>query len=139
MSKIHFYPTGTFVDQKKYNQKKSIMTNIIKHRNAAPAPLGSVLDQLFPKNVTSLLEDAFWGYGSSPMSSIPPVNIRETAEGYDLEMSAPGLRKSDFQLKIEGDTLTISFEHQASQQKETDVSDSQSIQKKEYTTSRWVR
>jgi HSP20 family protein len=102
------------------------MTNIIKNKNAAPAAFGSVLDQLFPKNVTTLLDDAFWGFGSPAASPVAPVNIRETAEGYELEMAAPGLSKSDFQLKIEGDTLTISFEHQTDQKKETGSTQSQS-------------
>src|ERR1700712_6141482 len=88
------------------------MTNIIKNRNAAPAAFGSVLDQLFPKNVTTLLDDAFWGFGDPTAPSIAPVNIRETSEGYELELSAPGLRKSDFHLNIEGDTLTVSYQQQ---------------------------
>jgi hypothetical protein len=33
------------------------MTNIIKTRNAPPAPFGS-LDQLFPNKVSTLLDDA---------------------------------------------------------------------------------
>jgi HSP20 family protein len=115
------------------------MTNIIKNRNADPAAFGSVLDQLFPKNVTSLLDDAFWGLGGSNGSPVAPVNIRETAEGYDLELAAPGLRKSDFQLKIEGDTLTISFGQQDGQRTEPVQSESKPGQQEENAQSRWVR
>jgi HSP20 family protein len=88
------------------------MTNIIKNRNAAPAAFGSVLDQLFLKNVTTLLDDAFWGPAGFTAPPVAPVNIRETSEGYELELVAPGLRKSDFHLNIEGDTLIVSFEQQ---------------------------
>jgi len=111
------------------------MTNIIKNRNAAPAAFGSVLDQLFPKNVTSLLDDAFWGLGAPTAASVAPVNIRETKEGYELELSAPGLRKSDFHLNIEGDTLTVSFE----QQVETTQSDATPRHEQENIQPRWVR
>lgn len=111
------------------------MTNIIKNRNAAPAAFGSVLDQLFPKNVTTLLDDAFWGLGGPAAAPIAPVNIRETGEGYELELMAPGLRKSDFHLNIEGDTLIVSFE----QQTETTPSDTTPGHQQDNIHSRWVR
>ena len=40
----------------------------------------------------------------------PPVNIHETKEAYHVELSAPGLNKEDFQVKVEEGLLTISFE-----------------------------
>lgn len=40
----------------------------------------------------------------------PPVNIHETKEAYHVELSAPGLSKEDFQVKVEEGLLTISFE-----------------------------
>jgi HSP20 family protein len=119
---------------KKYNQKEKIMTNIIKNRNASPAAFGSVLDQLFPKNVTTLLDDALWGLGSATPPSVVPVNILETKEGYEIELSAPGFHKSDFHLNIEGDTLTVSCQ----QQTETAPSDTMPGQQQGNIDSRWV-
>jgi HSP20 family protein len=110
------------------------MTNIIKNRNAAPAAFGSVLDQLFPKNVTTLLDDAFWGSGGFAAPPAAPVNIRETGEGYELELAAPGRRKSDFHLNIEGDTLIVAFE----QQTDTNPSEATPGHQKENISSRWV-
>lgn len=115
------------------------MTNIIKNRNAAPAAFGSVLDQLFPKTVSTLLDDTLWGLGNPTESHVVPVNILETAESYELELAAPGLRKSDFQLKIEGDTLTVSFVPQNDQPTETAQAGSNASQKKVNTQPRWVR
>ena len=115
------------------------MTNIIKNRNAAPAAFGSVFNQLFPKNVTTLLDDTFWGLGSPNASPVAPVNIRETAESYELELSAPGLRKSDFQLKIDGDTLTISFGQHAEPRTENARTEPNSGQNQEGQDSHWVR
>jgi HSP20 family protein len=114
------------------------MTNIIKNRNAAPAAFGSVLDQLFPKNVTTLLDDAFWGLGNPATPAVTPVNIRETAEGYELELAVPGLRKADFQLTIDGDTLTVSYEQQNNQRTETTQAETNTGQKQENGQPRWV-
>ena len=115
------------------------MTPIINNRNASPAAFGSVLHQLFPKNLTTLLDDAFWGAGVPATSSIPPVNIRETASGYELELAAPGLHKSDFNLKIDGETLTISVAKQDNRQPEANSSETAPGHQQENTPSRWVR
>lgn len=40
----------------------------------------------------------------------PPVNVHETQEAYHVELSAPGLNKEDFQVKLEEGLLTISYE-----------------------------
>jgi HSP20 family protein len=115
------------------------MTNIIKNRNADPAAFGSVLNQLFPKTVSTLLDDAFWGLGNPNASLVAPMNILETAESYELELAVPGLHKSDFQLKIDGDTLTVSCGQQNDQRIETAQADSSQAQKKENMQTRWVR
>ena len=115
------------------------MTNIIKNRNAAPAAFGSVLDQLFPKTVTTLLDDAFWGLDNPSAATAAPVNILETAGGYELELAAPGLRKSDFQLNIDGDTLAISFGQPDGQQAENTPAEVASGQKEENSQSKWIR
>jgi HSP20 family protein len=41
----------------------------------------------------------------------PPVNIIENNDNYTLSMAAPGLKKEDFNLKIDKNMLTISYEH----------------------------
>ncbi|MBO9567039.1 MAG: Hsp20/alpha crystallin family protein [Niastella sp.] len=40
----------------------------------------------------------------------PPVNIHETSDAYHVELSAPGLKKEDFQVKVEDGLLTIGYE-----------------------------
>lgn len=39
-----------------------------------------------------------------------PVNVTETADAYHLELNAPGRNKEDFQVSIENNLLTISYE-----------------------------
>jgi HSP20 family protein len=41
---------------------------------------------------------------------VPFVNIKETKEGYDLELVAPGRNKEDFKINLEKNILTISSE-----------------------------
>lgn len=43
---------------------------------------------------------------------IPAVNIKETENGFELELAAPGFKKEEFNLEVDNDTLTISSEHQ---------------------------
>lgn len=40
----------------------------------------------------------------------PPVNITEKGNAYHLEVAAPGMQKSDFSIKLDGNLLTISAE-----------------------------
>jgi HSP20 family protein len=46
--------------------------------------------------------------------SVPPVNIHESKDNYELELVAPGLKKEDFKVNIEKGLLTISYEKQTS-------------------------
>ena len=43
-------------------------------------------------------------------TTIPAVNIRETAENYVVEMAAPGMKKDDFRIELDGNMLTINSE-----------------------------
>ena len=42
--------------------------------------------------------------------SVPAVNITETNKQYNVSVAAPGMKKDDFKIGIEGDMLTISAE-----------------------------
>ena len=72
-------------------------------------------NDLFP-TMSNLFDDFFtkdlWGQSNSSATSttIPAVNIRETEEGYEVEMAAPGMAKEDFRIELEGSLLTISSE-----------------------------
>ncbi|RZJ65314.1 MAG: Hsp20/alpha crystallin family protein [Flavobacterium sp.] len=43
-------------------------------------------------------------------TSVPPVNIREAENAFEVELSAPGKNKEDFNIEIDNDLLTISSE-----------------------------
>jgi len=47
---------------------------------------------------------------SSTNTTIPLVNIKETTDGFEVEMAAPGMNKEDFKVELDGNVLTISSE-----------------------------
>lgn len=47
---------------------------------------------------------------SDTNTTIPAVNIKETAESYEVEVAAPGMTKDDFKVELDGNSLTISAE-----------------------------
>lgn len=91
------------------------MNNIIKRENGRqPATFGSVVDQIFQSNLDRFFDEDNWNSGFSRKNQglgNVPVNTRETDKSYEMELYAPGLKKNDFRLNIEGDMLTVSFEN----------------------------
>src|SRR5438094_234434 len=47
--------------------------------------------------------------GSRP-ATMPAVNINENKDEYKISVAAPGLKKDDFEIDVEGNMLTISCE-----------------------------
>lgn len=61
-----------------------------------------------PAPFKNLLSD-FWNQPPCNTVAVQPVvNILETAEGFRLEVAAPGLSKEDFKVSVEKNVLTIS-------------------------------
>jgi HSP20 family protein len=98
------------------------MNNIIKRDNGRqPVTFGSVVDQIFQNTLDKFFDEDYWSAGFSGKgkgSGNVPVNIRETDKSYEMELYAHGLKKSDFHLDIEGDTLTVSFENKTENKEE---------------------
>lgn len=42
--------------------------------------------------------------------SVPAVNLKETETAFEIHMAAPGLKKEDFNIRLENKLLTISSE-----------------------------
>lgn len=74
---------------------------------------GSLINQLPMLFDDFFNRDAFnWGTSnfSDTNTTIPAVNIKETAENFEVEVAAPGMSKSDFRIELDGTMLTISSE-----------------------------
>lgn len=65
---------------------------------------------------------AFGKKWSDDVFGFPPVNINENANSYHLEVAAPGMEKADFNLKLDGNILTISAEKKTETKDETSKS-----------------
>ncbi len=68
-------------------------------------PMWSVFDELFNLEIPPVFSQNF-----NTGISLPMVNIKETADAYFVEMAVPGLKKSDFHIDLDNQTLSISTE-----------------------------
>lgn len=76
--------------------------NLIKRNSNLILP--SLLDEIFKPD---------WNGGIQNFNtSIPAVNIKESETDFKLELFAPGLKKEDFNIEIDQNTLSVSSEKQ---------------------------
>ena len=66
----------------------------------------SLFEDFFNKPLLDLFDGGF----SSRLKNVPAVNITERKDDYLVSMAAPGLKKEDFKIDVEGNLLTISSE-----------------------------
>jgi HSP20 family protein len=81
-------------------------------RNGNFPAISHLFDDFFTRDLWN------WGMGnnSSTNTTVPAVNIRETNDSFIVEMAAPGMKKEDFKVELDGNTLTISSEHREEQE-----------------------
>ncbi len=98
------------------------MNTLMKRANGnVPATTFSgMVDKLFQSNLNRILDDGFWGFDGVNHSVNVPVNIRHTDTSYELDLVAPGLKKEDFKVSLNRDTLTIGFEHKEENKQQSD-------------------
>lgn len=78
--------------------------SIIRRRDAG-SMLPDLWDNFFNRDI--------FGWDSNFVNegqSLPAVNIKENKDSFQVEMAAPGMKKSDFKIQIDGSSLTISSE-----------------------------
>lgn len=76
------------------------------------------------------------GLWPSPASdfSTPAVNVYENPQSVILELSAPGRQKEDFNLHVDKDLLTVSYE-----KKEENISEQTKVVRREYSFNSFKR
>ena len=79
---------------------------LVKRNGNLLNPLPMLFDDFFNRDLFN------WGNSnfSDTNTTIPAVNIKETAENYEVEVAAPGMTKKDFKVELDGNSLTISSE-----------------------------
>jgi HSP20 family protein len=89
----------------------------------------------YAKSINGFVNDFFnefpSGFGKTLREDVfgfPPVNIVEKADSYQLEVSVPGYDKADFNVKLDGNIITISAE-----KKEETKDETNKVIRKEFT------
>jgi len=76
--------------------------------------------EVFP----SFFDDFFkpWNtwLGNERTMTVPAVNVVEDKEDYKISVAAPGLKKNDFNIDVEGNILTISCEKEYSKEEKNE-------------------
>ena len=68
------------------------------------------------------------------VSKLPAVNITENGNHYNVSLAAPGLKKEDFKIDIDGNMLTISSENEEKKEEKDEK-----YTRKEYSYSSFSR
>jgi len=80
----------------------------------------------------SIINDTFLNDRS--VSHTPAVNIAETENEFHIELAAPGLKKEDFKINLDKNTLSVSTE-----KKDEKVEEGKKISKREFSYNAFVR
>ena len=88
---------------------------LVKRNSSLLNPLPMLFDDFFNRDLFNWNNSNY----SNTDTTIPAVNIRETAENYEVEVAAPGMTKNDFKVELDGNLLTISSER-TNQKEEND-------------------
>ena len=84
------------------------MTTIIRRRNTGYNPvLNSFFNEFFSNEGVQRDTDNF-----------PPVNIKETEDIFELSFVAPGMKKENFEILLDKDTLSVSGNVEEKQEEE---------------------
>jgi len=101
---------------------------LVKFNNNPKNPLLPGINDAFE----SIFNDTF--FNDRMVARVPAVNISESENHYHVELAVPGLKKEDFKLNLERNSLTISAEQSSAHE------DSQkNYSKREYSYTSFVR
>lgn len=82
------------------------MTNVKFNSKPFEGSLSNLVDNLFSELPVLFRQD----YDGSMTKGSVPVNVKETVTGYEMEFVAPGFDKTDFNVNLDKNLLTVSAE-----------------------------
>lgn len=100
------------------------MTSAVLKRNPLDNTIHSLVDEFFTGWPVFFKQP----FNNPERNAWIPVNVKETATGYQLELMAPGFDKKDFSIQVEKNLLTVS----ANRPSETEGTDK--YLRREYST-----
>lgn len=88
--------------------------NLIKFNRAArPKTFSNVLDEFFTNSFPEVFsENMNW--------NSPSTNIKETDNGYTIEMAVPGINKNNIDIRVEKDQLIVESKQSSENQESND-------------------
>lgn len=109
------------------------MANLVRNQNRRNSPKlfwRSPMDRFFRNDWIDFL-------GDDELQTIPSVNVTETDQNFSIELAAPGLKKEDFNIEVEGNVLMISSEKES--EKKEGEEKSNKFFRREYSYSSFSR
>jgi HSP20 family protein len=95
--------------------------SLVKFSNQFPA----LFDHFFENDLYDWSNRHF----STTETTLPSVNIKESADEFEVELAAPGFVKSDFSIELNHDMLTISSEKKV----ENEIKEGQQFARREFS------
>jgi len=91
--------------------------SLIKRNGQSIPTIPALFDDFFNRELFN------WGNNnfSSTSTTVPSVNVRETADNYEVALAVPGMDKTDFTVTLDGNLLTISSSKEKKKKKTTMV------------------
>lgn len=86
------------------------METLVKRDGLFPSLISKSVNTLFDDFLTKDLFDWTDRNFASLGSNLPSVNLKETDSKIEVEMAAPGMKREDFKVEIDNNTLMISSE-----------------------------
>ena len=100
---------------------------LVRYQNQLP----SLFDKFLNNNLETWNRNNF----SDTNTTLPSVNIRENSDNFKVEVAVPGFEKSDFNIELNNDILTISSEKQLNEE----VKEGERITKQEFSYQSFTR
>ena len=87
--------------------------SLIKNKRNSFSAIPALVDDFLGRELFNWDNSHF----SSTQTTVPAVNILESADNFEVEVAAPGMEKQDFKIQLDNNTLTISSKKEQSQEK----------------------
>jgi HSP20 family protein len=91
--------------------------------------------RLFPSLFDDFVKPWNEWFDTSSAITVPAVNITENVNDYNISVAAPGLKKNDFHINVDGNMLTISAEKEETKEEK----EGENYTRKEYNYSSFSR
>ena len=94
---------------------------LVRYQNQLP----SIFDRFFNTEMDGWNRKNY----SNTNTTLPSVNIKENLDAFFVEVAAPGFEKSDFNIELNNDILTISSDRQINEE----VKEGENVSRQEYS------